>query len=200
LNNLTNDINSIHDQDFIDIKYAEQKISNKEFYNCHFKSCDFNGTIFMNCEFTYCTFIECNLNNVAVNNSKFVDIEFNNCKVIGVNWTMAHWRDFMLSAPLTFKKCLINSSSFYGLALEKVIIEECRAHDVDFREANVKNGSFSHTDLRDSLFNKTNLTGVNFSEAENYDINIKNNIITNATFCRYEAVRLLSGLDINLID
>ena len=40
----------------------------------------------------------------------------------------------------------------------------------------------------------------NFNEAKNYDININSNVITNATFCRYEAVRLLESLNLNLID
>jgi uncharacterized protein YjbI with pentapeptide repeats len=95
---------------------------------------------------------------------------------------------------------MINSSSFYGLNLQKIAIEQCRAHDVDFREANLSGVNFSHTDLMNSLFNNTNLTDANFSEADNYDINIRNNIINKATFSRHEAVRLLNSLDINLID
>ena len=37
-------------------------------------------------------------------------------------------------------------------------------------------------------------------ESENYDINVKNNTVNNASFCRYEAVRLLTYLGINLLD
>ena len=95
---------------------------------------------------------------------------------------------------------MINSSSFYGLNLAKIIIEECRAHDVDFREANFSDANFSRTDLTNSLFHNTNLTGANFNEAENYDINVRNNIVKNAKFCRYEAVRLLDPLGIILIN
>lgn len=200
MTSLTSDTNNLHEKDFNAITFSQKQVSDKEFSHCHFTSCNFNETHFTHCEFNHCHFIDCNLNNIAINNSKFVDVVFDNCKIIGVNWTTAYWRSILLSTPLTFKKCMINSSSFFGLSLEKIIIERCRAHDVDFREATLKDGNFSHTDLKNSLFNNTNLTNANFNEAVNYDINIKNNTIKNASFCRHEAIRLLHSLGVNLID
>lgn len=186
--------------EFCNLKLEQNTIKAKEFYDCSFKSCDFSEASFLNCEFNNCKFLECNLNNIKVKNSKFAEVEFVDCKIIGVNWIDAYWRGLVLSEALVFNRCMLNSSSFYGLTLEKMVMIECRAHYVDFREANLKGANFSHTDLRDSLFNNTNLSHANFKEAENYDINIKNNLIKNATFCRYEAVSLLSSLGINLID
>jgi len=200
INDLDGDHKNFYNQIFNDLKFSQKKVLNNEFFDCCFKSCDFNEALFLNCEFNNCTFIACTLNNVAVNNSKFLDVEFIDCKIIGVNWTNAYWRGLVLLAPLNFKRCMINSSSFYGLNLEKTMIVECRSHDVDFRECNLSDVNFSQTDLQDSLFNNTNLTGANFHSAKSYDINIKNNILKNASFCRYEAVRLLNSLDINLID
>jgi uncharacterized protein YjbI with pentapeptide repeats len=185
---------------FTSLTCAKEVISGKEFYDCRFESCDFNEAQFLNCEFNNCTFVACDLNNLNVKNSKFLEVEFLDCKIIGVNWTLAYWRGMLLAAPITFKRCMINSSTFYGLSLEKIVFEDCRSHYVDFRECNLSGANFSNSDLRESLFNNTNLTNANFKEAENYDINIKNNVIKNATFCRYEAIRLLSSLDINLID
>jgi len=130
---------------------------------------------------------------------KFSDVEFNQCKILGVDWTKAYWRGLVLSSPLKFQGCLINSSSFYGLNLTKVVFEECRAHDVDFREANLTGANFSHTDLNNSLFGNTNLTSANFNEAVNYDIDVNKNLVKDAKFCRYEAVRLLESLGVHLI-
>lgn len=200
LNDLNGDNKNYYNQTFNDLKFSQKQILNKEFFDCCFKGCDFNEAHFINCEFNNCIFIACTLNNVEVNNSKFLDVEFTDCKIIGVNWTNAFWRGLVLLAPLKFKRCMINSSSFYGLNLEKITIEDSRAHDVDFRECNLSDVNFSKTDLQDSLFNNTDLTGANFHGAKSYDINIKNNRLKNASFCRYEAVRLLSSLDINLID
>jgi uncharacterized protein YjbI with pentapeptide repeats len=197
---LESDEQKYYEQTFCELSCSQQKISGKEFDGCHFDSCDFSEAIFLNCEFTECTFTECNLSVLNVDHSKFTDVNFIDCKLIGVNWIRAYWRDVMLGVSLKFKRCLLNSSSFYGLNLAKIVIEDCRAHDVDFREGNFSGASFFRTDLTNSLFDNTTLTGANFNEAKNYDININSNVITNATFCRYEAVRLLESLNLNLID
>jgi len=189
-----------YEQTFCEENFSQSQLWDKEFDSCHFQSCNFSDATFFNCEFTDCKFIDCNLSNLKVNDSKFLDIQFIDCKVIGVNWTKAYWRGLTLGTAVTFKRCMINSSSFYGLNLPRIFIDECRAHDVDFREANLSGAILSDTDLTNSIFHHTNLTGADFNGAENYDINIINNIVKNATFCRYEAVSLLESLGINLTD
>lgn len=87
-----------------------------------------------------------------------------------------------------------------GLRLKGLVIEDCRAHDVDFRDGDFDGASFTDTDFSNSLFNKTSLIGADFSEATNFDINIRNNQIKKAKFCRYEALRLLDCLGVELVD
>ena len=200
MTNFECDEKEVFGQVFCEVSFTQKKISGKEYDRCHFQSCDLSYATFFNCEFTECKFTDCDLSVLNVGNSKFLDVEFFDCKVIGVNWAKAYWRGLTIGVPLKFKRCMINSSSFYGLNLAKIIIENCRAHDVDFREANFSRASFSCTDLTNSIFHNTNLAGANFNEAKNYDINVKNNLIKNAKFCRFEAVRLLESLDINLIN
>lgn len=59
-------------------------------------------------------------------------------------------------------------------------MEECKAHDVDFRDGSFCRAVFTYTDFTNSLFGKTNLSGADFSEATNYDIDIFNNKISKA--------------------
>ena len=80
------------------------------------------------------------------------------------------------------------------------MLEECKAHDVDFREAELTEANFSHSDLSNSLFGHTDLSDANFEEAVNYSIDILNNRLKGARFTRAEALGLLEGLDIELID
>ena len=127
-------------------------------------------------------------------------ITFTDCKVIGVNWTRASWPRLILAPPLTFRKCVLDDSSFFGLSLEEIVIEECKARDVDFREANLRGVNFSYSDVAHSLFGRTNLTGADFTEATGYAIDIFANEIKHAKFSRHEAIRLLDSLDIELID
>ena len=59
---------------------------------------------------------------------------------------------------------------------------------------------FSHTDLTHSLFGRACLTEADFTEAVNYDIDVRDNEVGKCKFSRYEAVRLLYGYDIEVIE
>lgn len=188
------------DQTFSQLECAATELTDQEFDNCLFDHCDFNEAIFHNCSFTDCTFTHCNLNLLQVPHSKFTDVKFSDCKALGIDWTKAYWRGLNLGAPLWFRQCLINSSSFYGLQQTNIVVESCRAHDVDFREADLSGANFSDSDLSQSLFGNTNLTNANFQDVMNYDINPNSNRLNNAQFSRYEAVRLLEHLGLRLVD
>jgi uncharacterized protein YjbI with pentapeptide repeats len=197
-NTLMNDA-SFDGLTFTDLSYVQETISRKAFESCVFESCDFTESFFDACSFKDCQFNKCKLTAVNVRNSKFSDVQFHDSKVLGVDWTKAYWRGLDLGAPLYFKGCLVNGSSFYGLKQPGIIFEDCRAHDVDFREAMLSRATFSGTDLTNSLFVNTTLTGANFNGATHYDIDVKQNHIKGAIFCRYEAVSLLTSLGIKLV-
>ena len=79
-------------------------------------------------------------------------------------------------------------------------MRECIAKDVDFRETLLMKSDLSHTDFADSIFIKTDLTEADLTEARNYNINATLNTIKNAKFSLPEAISLLYGLDIVLVD
>ena len=136
---------------------------------------------------------------IKIGQSQFTDVTFEQCKLIGVDWTRAMWSQPRLSASLEFNNSVINDSSFFGLTLDEVKLVECKALEVDFRNGRFCRAQFSYTDFTASLFGKTDLSGADFTEAVNYDIDIFDNKLDKAKFTRYEALRLLNGLDIELI-
>jgi uncharacterized protein YjbI with pentapeptide repeats len=71
---------------------------------------------------------------------------------------------------------------------------------VDFREANLSCADFSFTDLKDSLFQSTNLNGADFRHAKNYHIDPSKNDIRKGKFSLPEAMALLHSMDIEIID
>lgn len=188
------------DQDFNGVTLSNAELTAELFDGCTFDSCDFSGSVFNRCTFRDCCFNQCNLSVVTVGYSRFIDVTFDQCKIVGVDWTKGQWTTFSLGSPLIFKQCIIDASSFYGLPFKGCVLETCRAHDVDFRGADFSEADFSYTDLLNSLFGGTNLIRANFYEAVNYSIDINNNQINHARFCRLEAVRLLESLDIELVD
>ena len=185
---------------FKDMDFSGMEISSKEFEGCTFEKCDFSEAIFKRCNFVDCEFLGCNLSLVKIEYSKYSDVCFRDSKLIGINWTAATWPGLIFTSPIKFYKSILNDSSFYGLSLQDLVLEECKAHNVDFREGDFTNSNFTYTDLSGCFFSSTNLSGADFSEATNYDIDIYQNRIEKARFSRFEAVRLLDGLDIELVD
>lgn len=185
---------------FCNLSEPNGEIHNVEYEDCEFQDCDFNETLFRQCKFIDCTFTRCNMSLMQVHQSHFSNVSFDECKMIGIDWTRAKWPSFFYSVALKFNKCIINDSSFIGLTLDEIIIEECKAHDVDFRDGSFREAVFCHTDFTSSLFGKTDLTDADFTEAINYDIDIFNNNITRAKFTHTEAIRLLNCMDIELVD
>lgn len=185
---------------FEKLDFSGTEISSKEFDGCTFKECDFSEAIFKRCNFVDCEFIKCNLSIVKIEYSKFSDVLFRESKLIGINWTKASWPGLLFSSPIKFYHSIVNDCSFYGLSLPELVLEECKAHNVDFREGDFNNSNFRDTDLAGCFFSNTKLAGTDFSEATNYDIDIYRNEIKGAKFNRFEAVRLLDSLDIELVD
>ncbi len=185
---------------FNELVLPEQQIDSTLFEDCIFTGCDFGGIEFTDCNFIDCHFSQCNLSVAKVKDSRFSGVILEDTKAIGIDWTKANWPDILLYSPLKFFKCNINDSIFMGLSLNEIVIENCKAHEVDFREGCFCDANFSSTDFAYSLFNETNLSGADFSEAFNYRIDISENTIQGAKFSRQEALCLLESLGIELVD
>jgi uncharacterized protein YjbI with pentapeptide repeats len=194
------DNNEYYSQVFKGLDLNNGSFSDIVFENCTFQTCNFSDAKFRDCKFLECHFNNTNLSNLAIHHTRFVDVNFEECKLIGVNWTSADWPRLNLSSPLAFIQCIMNDSSFFGLSLPELRLEHCKAHDVDFRSGNFSKAKFVHTDFTNSLFSKTNLREADFSEAQNYNIDVFNNDIKNARFSKYEALSLLGSLEIELVD
>lgn len=200
MNNIEDKGGEYVSQSFNNLNLSGKELTSKEFDGCTFTECDLSEAILTKSKFSDCHFIRCNLSLIKVEQSQFFDVVFEECKAIGIDWTRATWSQYVFCSPIKFYKSIINDSSFLGLSLEEIEIEECKAHDVDFREGNFTDANFSYTDFTNSLFNKTNLSAANFTEAVNYTIDVYLNNIKKAKFSRYEAIKLLDSLGIELVE
>ena len=175
-------------------------LSNIEFDDCTFVDCDFSEATFDKCKFIDCHFIRCNLSVVKLNYSRLMNVAFESSKLIGVDWTKASWSSISSGSPIRFMKCILSDSSFFGLELRELSIDECKIHDADFREADLTEADFQYSDLSHSQFHHTNLSSANFAEATGYTIDINANNVKGARFTRLEALSLLESLGVELVD
>ena len=188
------------DQVFREVHLEQAHLVSNEFHDCVFDRCSFVETTFRSCRFVNCIFLHCDLSLVQVPNCSFAATRFESSKVIGVNWTKAHWPATRLWGSICFSKCAISHSTFIGLNLRRIQIQDCVAVNVDFRETDLSQADLAGTDLSDSLFLTTDLTEADLSRAYNYRIDPSQNTVKKAKFSLPEAISLLYSLDIVLIE
>lgn len=76
----------------------------------------------------------------------------------------------------------------------------CIAHEVDLREAGLKHANLKHTDFEKIQFVHTKLYAADFTEAYSYSINPTQNDIRKGKFSLPDAIHLLDGFDIQVIE
>lgn len=186
----------VYNANFVDLKLDEAELTGKVFENCSFARCSFVEAQIIGCKFINCEFKACHLSAVQIKNSSFMEVVFDECNLRGINWTKVKWPYIALTSPVQFYRSNISHSSFYELNLKEIIIEECKAHEVDFRGADLSNGSFMNTDFEGSLFMHCKLQAANFTDAINYHISPVDNDIRKAKFSMPDAVNLLRCFDV----
>ena len=188
-------MDNLHQNKIFDkIIYKDVFVKDKEFRKCKFTNCDFSNNTFEDCSFENCAFENCDLAMLKVKYSRFLDVSFKECKMIGIIWD-----ETSLPFTITCEDSNISYSSFYGMKLKKMIIRKCIAHDVNFSEADMQLSKFNYTDLQNSVFLNTNLTKANFENAFNYNgIDLINGKIKKAVFSMPEALVFLRNFDIIL--
>ena len=164
-----------------------------EFINCTFNLVDFTSINLSLSKFIECHFIRSNLSNISLKNSTFRDINFNECKLIGLNWSEVQ----LLFAP-SFIDSILDFCVFQSLKLNGVHFKNCSLKEVDFDETNLTKALFSESNLSKSTFTKANLSQADFRNAYNYFIDPKETNIKKAIFNLPEALNLLHALDITL--
>jgi fluoroquinolone resistance protein len=152
-----------------------------------------------NCVFRDCSFDNCDLSLITVLKSSFKDTRFEKSKLVGLDWGKAAWGGKKTSLKaFDFFGCLLNFSSFVGLNLEKIIVQDCIAHDVDFSQADMSKSNLRGSDFTNSRFRQTNLRSADLIGAKNYSIDPGANDIQQAKFSLPEAMSLLFSMDIKI--
>lgn len=153
---------------FTELKLDKVELANKVFENCNFVRCSLIEANIIGCKFANCEFKGCNLSAAKLRNCSFLEVVFDESNLAGINWTQVKWPYIALTSPVEFYRSNISHSSFYELQLKELVIEECKAHNVDFRGADLSNGRFVNTDFESSLFMHTKLQASNFTDAMNF--------------------------------
>jgi uncharacterized protein YjbI with pentapeptide repeats len=172
------------------VDFTVQPIHQDSFESYKFTNCQFSDIAGI--DFTDCSFIRCNLSNAAVKACKMQDIEFIDCKLLGVNFFET--KDFGFS--VRFENCVLDYASFDNKKLNKSVFINCRLQYTNFTQADLSKSKLVNCDLSGALFYQTNLTGVDFTSSQNFDIDPTSNRIKKAKFLSADLAGLLTKFDI----
>jgi uncharacterized protein YjbI with pentapeptide repeats len=186
------------DEKFEGLFLREGVFESKSFQGCVFRNCDLTKAVLRFCKFNDCSFESCNLSLAVLQASVFSGTSFKDSKLVGVNWTQAHWPRIRLACPVEFTNCLLHDSVFLGLSLRGTRISRCQAKGADFRETDLAKADLTHTDFSGAAFGGTNLAEADLTRAGNYAIRPADNTLKGAKFSLPEAMALLYCLDIKL--
>lgn len=192
------DLDEAEGQTYRNLDCAHATVRSITFTDCVFERCAFSDAQLLLCTFANCLFRDCDLSLINPEGSAFVQVRFEACKVIGVNWTVANWDSYL--SGIHFVDCSVNYATFIGLDLKGITLKRCVAWEADFAEANLTGADCTKTDFRDSRFLHTDLTEVDFTGASNYAIAANLNTLKKTQFSLPEAMNLLHSLDIILTD
>jgi uncharacterized protein YjbI with pentapeptide repeats len=174
--------------------YTGTGLSGEEFEACVFRSCDFSEADLAEALLTECRLIDCNLTMTKVGQAGLRNVEFVNCKVVGVDFSAC--LPFLFA--VSFEKCNLEYSHFIKCRMKKTLFKECVLREVDFTEADLTDASFPGCDLSNTVFSRTNLTRADFRTARNYALDLDDNMVKRAKFALSGVAGLLRKYELAL--
>jgi uncharacterized protein YjbI with pentapeptide repeats len=162
--------------------------------NVLFEGCDFTEADWSRAELSDCVFKRCNLSLTKVRGARLHGIKFEDCKLVGVDFSQVGKRFFSLS----FERSLLETCNLSGLPLKKSSFKGSTLRNVLFKESELCEVSFGECDLRGSLFHQCDLRKADFRTAKNYMIDLLSNKVKGAKFSFPEAVSLLQSFEIEI--
>ncbi len=169
---------------------AEQK---DELSGYHFKELDLTDAELKSAVFIDCKFERCNLANVSVLNVVLRGVVFEDCNLMGINWSEAR-----KNGDFHFLGCKLDYGCFQAMDMRGARFENCSIREADFSDTNLAKANFRGSLLTATSFVKANLEKADFREAREYFMDPRFVKMKEAKFSFPEAVALLQALGIEV--
>ena len=161
---------------------------------CTFERCSFVGASLEACVFIDCAFSQCDFTRAYISETSFREVHFLDCKLIGLPFDTCP--PFLLQ--MAFTRCRLDYAAFAGMDLRKWRCEDSHLIGVDFTGTNLSQASLQGCDLRETIFDRTNLEKANLSGVENLLLDPTQNRIKGATFSLEALPGLLQAYQIRI--
>jgi uncharacterized protein YjbI with pentapeptide repeats len=176
-----------YNQTYEAVDFTKTALAKATYECCLFHGCYFSGLQLSSYRFLQCRFEHCDLSNVVVGGTAFQEASFEDCKLIGIDFS--HVSTFLLA--LEFVRCQLDLSDFSGLNLPNTAFGGSRLREVDFSNTALKASDLSGCDLERTTFEQTDLREADLREALHLDIDPGRNRIQKARLTMADLTGLL---------
>jgi uncharacterized protein YjbI with pentapeptide repeats len=173
-------------------------VSESDFRDCTFVACDFSEAQFRSVRFVGATFRQCDLSLLKPTDCSIGESQFEDCRVLGVDWTVAKWPRVPLHDPNTFSRCDLSLGTFTDLMLGAVRFEECRLREATFRNTTLTGAVFDRSDCSGADFLGADLSGASLRNVDGLWLDPRTTRLEGATVDPAAGALILESLGINL--
>ncbi|MBY0425041.1 MAG: pentapeptide repeat-containing protein [Cytophagales bacterium] len=165
-------------------------------------------------EFDGCIFNQCDLSNSDFSSNRFTDCTFTNCnlsmiKLNGSSLVNVFFKECKLMGInfstctdflfcVQFERCMLDYSSFMNKKMMKTLFKKTTLKEVNFTNTNLDYAIFEDSELTGALFNGTSLANADLLTASNFHIDPELNTIRKAKFTTEGAIGLLEKYQLQI--
>jgi len=182
-----------------DKKFEKEDLTTNEFAIADYENCIFTNCDFSNADLSQRVFLECEFNSCNLSTANLLKTGLKNVKFKDCKLLGLHFENCdPFLFEVDFDTCFLKLSSFYKLRLKKTRFKNSDLTEVDFTEAELANSLFDNCDLGGARFERTILEKADLRTSRNYSIDPEINKIKKAKFSIYGIAGLLNKYDIEI--
>lgn len=175
-----------------------EEVVDAEFHSCTFVGADLHEALVRNTQFIDCRFERCDLSLWRPTDSTLGGSQFEDCRMLGIDWTLAVWPSVPLHDANRYVRCDLSMGTFANLDLGPATFDECRLREVSYRETRLVGAQFGRSDCLGADFHGADLSGAGLVGVEGLVVDPRTTKLVGATVDAATGVTILEMLGINL--
>ena len=183
---------------FENLQYSDEILEGIEYYDCKFYNCQFTNIQMIRCAFKDCEFFNCAFRNVKFDFCQMKNASFTDSLLMGINWKELQGQGSISFPVESFSNCLLKYNNFVESKLLSFDFSSSTITDSYFQDCLLMKANFKNIAFKDTSFTKCNLSFSDFRGANDYNIDITNNVLTRAKFSFPTVVCLLNSINIDI--
>lgn len=185
-------------ESFENLSLSEEILAGFEFVDCRFVNCSFENCKLVRCNFSECVFEKCTITDLKIEYSEVKFLEFNDCILIGINWSLLKSTGRFGSVLNKLSNCKLKYNTFSEMSFSKFSFSTSSITGSTFAECDLVGSSFAKCDLSDTEFIRCDVRKADFRGAMGYKIDVLSSKLKAARFSYPEVTNLLYSLGIKI--